>query len=53
MIELDCLLLGVTHDITPSFWEITWDLAPAEPLLDAWYLGHLGYSELGTHTVLG
>lgn len=52
MVELDCLVLGVTHDITPSFWEISWDLAPAEPLLDAWYLGHTGFSELGTSTVL-
>jgi len=52
-IELDCFILGVTHDITPSFWEITWDLAPAEQLLDRWYLGLVGHSELGTTTVLG
>jgi len=53
MIELDCLLLGVTHDITSDGWQITWDLAPAEPVLDAWYLGRSGFSELGTTTTLG
>jgi hypothetical protein len=53
MIELDCFILGVTLDITPSFWEITWDLAPAEEFIDGfWYLGVTGRSELGTTTVL-
>lgn len=53
IIEEDCLLLGVTHDITLDSWQITWDLAPAEPELDVWYLGRVGHSELGTHTILG
>ena len=53
-IDVDCLILGVTHDITPEFWEITWDLAPAEVLLEGyWYLGLAGHSELGISTVLG
>lgn len=54
MIELDCLILGMTHDITPSSWQITWDLAPSEQLLEGyyWYLGQAGASELGTTTVL-
>ena len=52
-IELDCLILGITYDVKPEDWTITWDLAPAEPVLDAWYLGHPGFSELGTTTVLG
>ena len=53
-IDVDCLILGVTHDITPEFWEITWDLAPAELLLEGfWYLGLAGHSELGVTTILG
>jgi hypothetical protein len=54
MIELDCFILGVTYDVTPNGWEITWDLAPAEEFIDGyWYLGVPGRSELGTTTVLG
>ena len=54
LIEVDCLILGVTYDVTPEFWEITWDLAPAEELIDGlWYLGLPGHSELGVNTALG
>lgn len=52
-ISVDSLILGVTYDISPNGWEITWDLAPAEPVLAAWYLGHSGMSELGVSTILG
>jgi hypothetical protein len=52
VIELDCYVIGITYNIG-QFWEITWDLAAAETLLDAWYLGTVGFSELGTTTILG
>jgi hypothetical protein len=52
-IELDCLILGITYDVKPEEWQITWDLAPAERVLEGyWYLGRVGRSELGTTTVL-
>jgi hypothetical protein len=52
-IELDCLILGITYDVKPEQWEVTWDLAPAEQILEGyWYLGRAGRSELGTTTVL-
>jgi hypothetical protein len=52
MISLECYVIGITYNIG-TFWEITWDLAMAETLLDAWYLGTPGFSELGTTTKLG
>jgi hypothetical protein len=52
MISLDCYVIGITYEIG-QFWQITWDLAAAEVLLDAWYLGTPGFSELGTTTILG
>lgn len=52
MIELDALVIGIDHDIAPEDWTITWDLAPTDLVVDAWYLGHPGYSELGTTTIL-
>jgi hypothetical protein len=52
MISLDCYVIGITYNIG-QFWEITWDLAAVVPLLDAWYLGTPGFSELGVTTKLG
>jgi hypothetical protein len=52
MVSLDCYVIGITYNIG-QFWEITWDLAAAETLLDAWYLGTPGFSELGVTTKLG
>ena len=49
MIELTCFVIGVTYDITPDVWEITWDLAKARTFMDPWLLGQVGRSELGDH----
>jgi hypothetical protein len=51
-IDLDCYIIGITYEIG-QFWQITWDLAVAEELIHAWYLGLAGFSELGTTTRLG
>lgn len=51
-IEFECLVIGIDHEIAPEEWTITWDLAPSDLIVGAWYLGHPGYSELGTTTVL-
>jgi hypothetical protein len=52
VISLDTHVIGITYSIG-QFWEITWDLAATETLLEAWYLGTPGFSELGTTTILG
>lgn len=52
LLQVDCLILGITYEIS-DFWEITWDLAPAEQILAGyWYVGIGGASELGTTTKL-
>jgi hypothetical protein len=52
LLETDCLILGITYEIS-DFWEITWDLAPAGQVLAGyWYVGISGSSELGTTTKL-
>ena len=53
MIELHCRVIGVSYDITPDVWDITWDLAKAPRFVDVWLLGQAGRSELGTTTALG
>lgn len=53
LLEFDCLITGITHEIGSDDWTVSWALDPAEPILAGhWYLGHPGFSELGTTTKL-
>ena len=52
-IEVDSLIVGITYEIDPNGWQVTWDLEPTRVHEGYWYLGVAGMSELGTTTKLG
>jgi hypothetical protein len=52
-ISQDLTIEGITHDITPDNWEITFALSSGGQLHPYWNLGETGFSELGVTTYLG